>query len=185
MFTNDDMQAPENWENWIGFVQGLSPETDPMATRIIDDLRQVAGLLHRISENSLAPSRLSSAKYRLLMDLLYIERVHGRWELSPSEISKRQGTSRNTASTLISDLARDGLVERQLDQSDRRRFHIWLTDAGRAEVQANAGIHLRAITGCFDVPGQDDKEHLGRLLAKLSRYPRQGSRSGATPNDIR
>jgi DNA-binding MarR family transcriptional regulator len=184
MVTKDDMKDPEKRENWIKFVQGLGPETDPMAIRLMDELRQVTGLLHRVSENSLASSGLSSAKYRLLMDLLYSERIYDRCELNPSEISKRRGTSRNTISALIRDLEEEGLVERQLDQSDRRRFNIRLTDAGREEVQAYAGIHLRAITGCFDVLGHDDKEELGRLLAKLSRSPRQVGRSGATPNDI-
>ena len=185
MESRGDKANPESRKKWMRFVQDLSPDTDPVAIQLMDELRQVASMLHRTSESSLAATGLSSAKYRLLMDLLYSERIEDRCELNPSEISERQGTSRNTISALIRDLEEEGLVERQLDQMDRRRFNIRLTSAGREQVQAHASNHLRSITGCFDALGQDDKEALGRLLAKLSRNRGQQTRSSATTDDTR
>lgn len=181
MRTHKKPSEPDLRTKWVRVVEELSPKTDPMAIRLMDELRQVGYLLHRVNEQSVASSGLSFAKYRLLIDLLYRERMEDRCEMNPSEISERQGTTRNTVSALIRDLEDEGLVERSLDQADRRRFNIRLTSSGRERVLAHASDHLQAITRCFDALGQDEKVELGRLLAKLSREsnPAENSHSEA------
>ena len=154
-------------ELWFGFIQDLHPDINPKSIRLMDEVRQTSHALKRIGESSLAAAGLSYAKYRILMSLLLSEELDGRTELNPSEISDRQGTTRNTISSLIRDLEEDGLIERQLDQLDRRRFNICLTVAGRAKVMENTGEHFRAIAGCFDILNDSEIEALSQLMANL------------------
>jgi DNA-binding MarR family transcriptional regulator len=94
--------------------------------------------------------------------------LDGRTEMNPSEISAQQGISRNTVSALIRDLEKDGLIERHLDQEDRRRFNIQLTPDGRALVREHAGAHFRFVGNCFGDLTPDQQNALGELLDNLA-----------------
>ncbi|GMQ78000.1 MAG: hypothetical protein BMS9Abin02_0494 [Anaerolineae bacterium] len=153
----------------VSFIQSLNPNIDPQAVRLMDQMHHVSRSLLRIGENSLADSGLSLAKYRILMGLMMCEKIEGKIDLNPSEISLRQGTSRNTISSLISDLEEEKLVERRLDLSDRRKFNIRLTESGREKVNKHAGMHLGAIAQIFGVLNDEEQEILSRILAKLDR----------------
>jgi DNA-binding MarR family transcriptional regulator len=154
---------------WISFIQSLNPDTDAEAVRLMDELRRVSHQLHQIVEDSLGAAGLSSAKYRLLMGLLFSEEFEDRAKLNPSEISAREGTSRNTISSLIRDLEEDGLIERQPDRNDRRKINISLTHAGRDIVRNHASQHLGIIALCFDVLDAVEREKLSDLLIKLNQ----------------
>jgi DNA-binding MarR family transcriptional regulator len=153
----------------VSFIQSLNPNIDPQAVRLMDQMHHVSHSLLRIGETSLADSGLSLAKYRILMSLLKCEKIEGKLDLNPSEISVRQGTSRNTISSLISDLEGEQLIERRLDPDDRRKFNIRLTEEGREKVHNHAGRHLGAIAQIFGVLQVEEKENLSRILSKLDR----------------
>ena len=153
---------------WRDFVRSLNPDIDPNTVRLMDRYLLVFHGLHRVGANSLVSSGLSFAKYRLLLGLMYSETMDDLAELNPSEISRRQGTSRNTISSLIRDLESEGLVERRLDQNDKRRFNIRLTGSGRELVVRYAADHFQAIASCFGTLCDEEKEVLDQLLTKLS-----------------
>jgi DNA-binding MarR family transcriptional regulator len=158
----------EKRQKWIAFVNELNPDVDPGALRLMDQMRMVSHLLYQIAEISVAATGLSYAKMRLLLSLLLATEIEGREEgLNPSEISERQGTSRNTISSLIRDLEDEGLIERTLDPEDRRRFNIELTPAGRELVRAHVSNHLRTVAHCFAVLTPEEQETLRRLLVRL------------------
>jgi DNA-binding MarR family transcriptional regulator len=154
-------------EQWIAFVQTLNPEIDPRAIRLMDQMRMVSHALYQIVESSLEAADLSYAQYRILMSLFFCEQVSGRGQLNPSEISARQGTSRNTISALIRNLEDEGLVERHLDKDDRRKCNIRLTEAGRNGVRQHARRHMHIIGNCFSVLEAEEQKQLSQLLAKL------------------
>ncbi|HZD11084.1 MAG TPA: MarR family winged helix-turn-helix transcriptional regulator [Candidatus Binatia bacterium] len=159
--------SDERREKWISFVQSVTPDVNPGAVHLMDEMRLIAHTLYQIGELSVTTTGLSYAKYRLLMGLYLKEKLEDRCEMNPSEISEQQGTSRNTISALIRDLEEDGLLERSLDQEDRRKFNIQLTEEGRRLVHDHVRNHFRTIAGCFSVLDQDEKETFSRLLAKL------------------
>ena len=161
-------QDEEKREKWRDFVHSLNPDIDPNTVRLMDRYLLVFHGLHRVGENSLVSAGLSFAKYRLLLGLMFSETMDDLAELNPSEISRRQGTSRNTISSLIRDLESESLVERRLDQRDKRRFKIRLTASGRELVQRYAADHFQAIASCFGAISDEEKEVLGQLLIKLS-----------------
>ncbi len=154
-------------EKWTSFVQTLNPDLDPQALRLMDEFRVLSRAIYHINEQSVAIPGLSFAQYRVLMHLFFAEQMGDRGELNPSEISDRQGVSRNTMSSLIRNLEDEGLVERRLDPSDRRRFNISLTDTGRELVSQHARQHLETVGQCFRVLTPDERETLLELLMKV------------------
>ena len=130
-------------EHWIRFVQSLGPEIDSMAVSIIDELRFVSRAIYHVGEHSLDDAGLSFAQYKVLMHLFFTEHVNERGDMNPSQISDRQGVSRNTMSSLIRNLENDGLVERRLDVDDRRRFN---RGAGYPSPLAAQSRHTREVS---------------------------------------
>lgn len=159
--------ASEKREKWIALLQEMQADVDPNIVRLMDNMRQVSHALYQLSESSLTSAGLTFARFRLLMDLLISAQLDGREELNPSEISERLGISRNTVSTLIRELEQDGLIERQLDHSDRRRFNIRLTSSGQNLVRENASQHYHIISGCFEALTTKEQESLNKILTKL------------------
>lgn len=159
-------------EKWMNFVRSLSPEIDPRAMRLMDELRFVSRAIYHVGEQSLEHAGLTFAQYKVLMHLFFAEQMGDSGELNPSEISSRQGVSRNAMSSLIRNLEDEGLVERRLDVEDRRRFNISLTDKGRSLVTDYARQHLAIVGSCFNVLSPDEQETLSRLLHKVRTHVR-------------
>lgn len=165
----DDRFSTEQRQQWSAFFKALHPEIDPQASRLMDDFRMVAHQVFRLNETNLDSSGLSYAQYRVLTNLRFCEWSGMCEGLNPSEISANQGTSRNTISALIRSLEEEGLVERSLDNQDRRRFNIHLTEAGRRKVTDLAEHHTRLISELFSALSPTEIETLSILLQKLSR----------------
>ncbi len=146
----------------------MNPDIDPEALQLMDSMRHVAHGLRQVGENSLAAADMSYARYRLLLGLFFSAEIEGREGLNPSEISERQGTSRNTISSLIRDLEDEGLIERLLDQDDRRKFIIRLTPSGRDVIQEHSNRHMRMIAQCFESLTTEERVDLRRILDKLA-----------------
>ena len=162
-----DRFSQEFRERWLAFLQKSHPDIDPQAARLLDDFRVVAHQIHQLSENSLDSSGLSYAQGRVLINLRFCE-----WEgkcdgLNPSEISATQGTSRNTISSLIRSLEEGGYIERHLDNEDRRRFNIHLSESGRNMALKHEHTHFQLITDLFSALTPQEIETLSTLLQKL------------------
>lgn len=166
-----DSQQEQAWKQ---FISDLSPRTTPETFRLMGLLRHVSHSLYQASEHSLHEAGLSYAQYRLLMGLLFCESAENRPSLNPSEISRMQGTSRNTISALIRSLEEDGLIERALDPHDRRKFNIQLTEAGRHHVRSHAHRHIDMVNDAFSTFDQQEIDQLTFLLDKLSRATHAG-----------
>jgi len=65
--------------------------------------------------------------------------------LTPSELARREGVQRPTATKLVAKLEQEGYVARTEDVFDGRSFVIAMTDAGRdvlAEMRARKDVYL-------------------------------------------
>lgn len=151
-------------------MQNFHPDIDPKTIRLMDELGFVSRSMYHMGEQSVDEAGLSFAQYRVLMHLFFAEEMGGRGKLNPSEISDRQGVSRNTMSSFIRNLEEDGLIERKLDPDDRRRFNISLTDSGRALVSQHTRNHLETIDHCFSALSAEEQETLFQLLQKLGAH---------------
>lgn len=152
------------------YMHSFYPDINPQTIRLMDQLGFVSRSIYHIGGQSVEDAGLSFAQYRVLMHLSFAEQMGERAELNPSEISHRQGVSRNTMSSFIRNLEEEGLVERQLDPHDRRRFNISLTDSGRALVNQYTHNHLEIIDYCFRALSTDEQATLLTLLQKLGEH---------------
>lgn len=155
-------------ERWVAFIQSILSVSDPQAIRLMDEFRMVSHQFYQLNETSLGAAELSYAQFRVLMSLYFCEWAGNSDGLNPSEISTRQGTSRNTISALIRNLEEEGLVARQLDSADRRRFNIRLTDAGRQKIHDHSSRHVKMIEMLFQELDSDEINMLSALLHKLN-----------------
>ena len=130
------------------FVTQTSPGTDPLGVRLLGQVVRMSNQLVNASERQLARTGLTWAKLRLLMHLLRCEKF-GKRGVAPSELSDLQSISRNTVSELINSLERDGLIRRELDSSDRRKFLIHLTPKGHKRVRAKLVMQFEFASRCF------------------------------------
>ncbi|MEZ4540401.1 MAG: MarR family transcriptional regulator [Chloroflexota bacterium] len=154
---------------WSAFMRASHPEINAQAAQLMDDFRLVSHQIYRLSDMNLDESGLSYAQYRVLMSLRFNEWTGQCDGLNPSEISAKQGTSRNTISSLIRSLEENGLIERQLDMNDRRRFNIHLSEAGREKMIEQSNDHIELINQLFAVLSTEEMEVLSTLLQKLSQ----------------
>ncbi len=120
---------------------------------------------------------VSAPRWRILL-WLWIEEQMGCGAVNPTRLSRTQQLSKNTISDHLRTLEEDGLIERELDQSDRRQFRIHLTDDGRALVRALTPIHaqmLNQLLSPFTATEVTQLQHLlGKLHATLSAQAGDG-----------
>lgn len=161
------LQDKDKRQKWMQFMQKFNPQIDPQTIRLMDELGYVSRAIYHMGGQSVEEAGLSYAQYRVLMHLFFAEQMGERTELNPSEISERQGVSRNTMSSFIRNLEDEGLVERRLDPNDRRRFNISLTAAGRDVVRQYTRQHLETIDLFFSALCSDEQLDLLNLLQKL------------------
>ncbi|MCA9918345.1 MAG: winged helix-turn-helix transcriptional regulator [Anaerolineales bacterium] len=160
----------ERRQKWMAFIQNFHPDIDPQTIRLMDELGFVSRSIYHMREQSIEEAGLSFAQYGVLMHLFFAEQMGGHGELNPSEISERQGVSRNTMSSFIRNLEDEALVERRLDPDDRRRFNISLTDNGRNLVNTYMHDHLDTVEHCFSALSPEERETLFNLLQKLGTH---------------
>ena len=71
--------------------------------------------------------------------------------------------------TVLDNLARRGLVERNRDPSDRRVVIVRLTDAGRERIGPYFPRHVRRVVHAFSALSPEDRDALAELLRALGR----------------
>jgi DNA-binding MarR family transcriptional regulator len=169
MTAHPPIADPTRHQKWLALMHELNSDADPRTVRLLERLYMVSHSIKLLGDQSLEEAGLSHARFRLLMNLFKSEELDGRSELNPSEISDRQGISRNTVSTLIRDLEEEGLIERTLDPHDRRRFNIRLTENGRDLIREHSAAHFRIVASCFETLTPDEQQELSDLLAKIGR----------------
>ena len=162
------------------FMRSFHPDIDPETLRLMDELGYVFRSIYHMRERSVDEAGLSFAQYQVLMHLFFAEQMGDRSELNPSEMSDRQGVSRNTMSAFIRNLEEEGLIERRLDPNDRRRFNISLTDDGRAVIGQYTRDHLETIDHCFSILTVDEQQMLSHLLQKLGAHVKAMHQDGCT-----
>ncbi len=104
-----------------------------------------------------------------------LEVLHHRGALSAGEIAEKVLKSAGNLTLVLANLERDGLISRERDRSDGRRWIISLTAAGRKRVSALFPKVAAAITAEFAHLSRAEQAMLGELCKKLGRGGRSTS----------
>lgn len=94
----------------------------------------------------------------------------GNPEMKVSEISKRLQVTSPTVTQLLKGLEANGLIERRIDQTDRRAVGITLTERGEALTQQAMDAFAASFEGLIDYLGEEESNQLAELLLKTYRY---------------
>ena len=101
--------------------------------------------------------------------------LHGQaGGLPPHELATRAGVTRATVTGLLDGLERDGFVQRQAGQQDRRMITARLTAKGKTTAAKLFKEHAQWIGSLFDGLSPADRAQLSTLLGKVW----QGTDSG-------
>src|SRR4051795_2986638 len=150
---------PEEWESWGALM---------MLHRSV--LQELDGLLRR--EHGLAVT-----EFDVLITLF--NAPHRR--LRMSELAERVLLSPAGTTHLVTRLERDGLVRREVDPADGRKWFAVLTDDGDRALQAARPTHNEVLRRTlFAVASPTDRRTLRRLWHRLSQQrdranPREGT----------
>jgi MarR family transcriptional repressor of emrRAB len=109
---------------------------------------------------------LSAPRWSILLRLL-TEENKGNPAITPTYLSRCQNVSKNTISSLLRGLEDKGLINRTLDNADKRTFHIRLTESGRALILSCTPAHFAHLNYLVSDLNGEEKEQLVGLLRKL------------------
>ena len=86
----------------------------------------------------------------------------------PGEISNEMGISSARIAATLNTLEAKGLVTRRIDERDRRRILVELTEAGRQREAVHAKHMLDVMVQMLKDLGEEDAKEFLRILKKLS-----------------
>lgn len=89
---------------------------------------------------------------------------HGDEEINPSVLSEMLHISRPRVTTALAALRRKGYVETKMDEDDRRRLMVYLTDSGREFIIGRQNQVEEYFTGFIKGLGEIKAEELINLL---------------------
>ena len=131
-------------------------------------------ILSRLSERNTV-GELTPSQFAVLEALYHLG------PMTQGEVSMKVLKSGSNMTTVIDNLERDGLVQRERDAKDRRVIHVHLTEAGTSKLEAVLPRHVTALVEEFSVLSASEQETLGQLCKKLGKGT--GSKQ-ATSNEL-
>ena len=129
---------------------------------------QTADAVSRYTETELFKAGISTTHYSVLVLL-----DNTPAPLTLTELSRWMFRSKNSMTTVIDHMERDGLVQRVRDTRDRRSIRIVATEAGKAlfdRVRQPSRDLVYTIMSCYD---EDKLEHFAELLQTLRGHTLQ------------
>ncbi len=153
------------------------PPTRPTSEAVVNAARAIVRLSRRL-EVALADADLTLSQYRVLSFL-------ANGESRPSRIAPNVSVTRPTVTALLDGLVVRGLVDRQPDETDRRRVRHRVTAAGKralAEADKAAEANLRALSAHLDpLCAAEAIEGLGVWHAAIESAIAAADTTGHTP----
>jgi DNA-binding MarR family transcriptional regulator len=95
---------------------------------------------------------------------------HAPPDMKVSDISKQLHVTAPTVTQLIKSLEAHGLIERNVDPTDRRAVSIRLTEKGKEVTQKATDTFMTTIHGLVDYLGEEQSYQLVDLLIKVTAY---------------
>ncbi|MCJ0905321.1 MarR family winged helix-turn-helix transcriptional regulator [Rhodococcus sp. ARC_M6] len=150
---------------------------DELPHRLSDDVLETLGQLRRgtrkASGRPFAERPLGGAQIELVR---LLRRNPG---LSVAEAATKLGVAANTVSTLVRQLADDGVIERVVDGADRRVARLALSKEARERVEYWRDRRSVVVGQALSSLSADDQAHIEAALPALTRLAVALARAGA------
>lgn len=122
----------------------LEPRSDVAAPRLVDQL-SFSIQARRMRRHHFGSAQMSGPTWDMMLDLM-LANANGRI-LSASDLATGAGVPLSSGLRMIASLETMGLVKRSIDERDRRRTIVRLTDAGTERMASyfeKVGLALRS-----------------------------------------
>ena len=130
--------------------------------------REFMGIMHKMRKRK-SEKQLSDSLRGEQFVLSFVSHHDGG--VIPSEISAEMGISTARIAAALGSLESKGLITRRIDESDRRRILVELTEAGRAKETDHANSIMRVMTRMLENLGESDAVEFLRILKKIAEHP--------------
>ncbi len=143
-------------------MQGSGAGTSPDATtaHVVDSVLHTATSIGRLMRQRVVGDQLEPAAYWVMKNL-------ARNAMRITELASTTQLDTSTVSRHVSQLQRQGLVERSQDPDDGRAQRVGLTARGREQLEASLALRRKALADSFEGWDPADLDHLDRLLSRL------------------
>jgi len=98
-----------------------------------------------------------------------LEALYHLGSMNQGEVSMKVLKSGSNMTTVIDNLERDGLVQRERHGKDRRVINVHLTEAGKKKIDAMLPGHIAALVDEFSVLSASEQQTLAELCKKLGK----------------
>jgi DNA-binding MarR family transcriptional regulator len=139
------------------------PDMDPVACEAYLMLRQVGDCVRATLEQRLAAEGISHGRFMLLAVL----DCYPDQPMAASELADHAGVTKQTITSLLDGLEKDGYVSRRPHLQDRRSVIVQLLPKGQRFLeQIMPGMYRRQVEMLADLT-REEKRQLTRLLRKV------------------
>ena len=139
--------------------------------QIIEQLSVAFLTWRRYLQRQLVPLQITLKQFHVLRKLAQKDFLY------PSEIADMLFCDRPTATVIIRNMEKQGWVDRQKDEVDRRQIQMLITDAGHEKlIEVTQSANWKAAESEFDPLGNFEEAEINelyRLLARLNSHLKQ------------
>lgn len=138
-FTNQDIADIKSRIDQIQNMLGgrreeAGPGADERAPVSLADQISFGIQMRRVRRSHFGTAQMSGPNWDMMLDLM-LARLHGR-QLSASDLATGAGVPLSSGLRMIAALEQQGLLVRTIDEKDRRRSLVHLTDAGAERMES-------------------------------------------------
>jgi len=147
----------------------LSGVDDTSGIELSQMIRVASNMYDTATQQMPDGDALSDPRWCLLLYLSMAEELGDSMGMTPTSLSKYQNLSKNAVSSLLRGLEEHGLIEREIDGTDKRFFRIRLSKMGREVVVKDTPIRIAQLNRIAGGLTPAEKTQLICLLEKLIR----------------
>ena len=140
------------------------PDLDPSAKQVTGRVIRLAGLLQDAYARPFAALGLNSGDYGVLVSL---RRAGSPYQLTPTDLARRQMMTSGGMTSAIDRLERKGLVARTPNPNDRRGSLVGLSEEGLRTVDEAMGLHVAEEHRLLEGLDEAERVQLESLLRRL------------------
>lgn len=160
--------APSIHPGWYALPEATDEEpveaSPEVLFEVFTDIQKIAGSLDRYASEALDDLHLTAGAFTALVELGKV----GDAGVAPSELARRLGVARRTATLYVDILTRQGWAVREAHPEDRRMVLARLSDAGKRLLEEDGERYQRRLAELLGDISPVQAERLRQLLGQIT-----------------